>query len=178
MTDYQLAQEIAKGNQEVFEKFYEENKLKVMNLCYGMLRNRDEAEDMVQEIFVEVYSSAGKFKGKSKLTTWLYRIAVNKTINQIRKNKVKNLFVNIEDKTNLFVDNDRTDLKIEEKEKIAELHKVIDKLPSKQKTALTLFIYNEMPQKEIAEIMNVSLNSVEVLVYRAKQNIKKRLSKE
>ena len=62
---------------------------------------------------------------------------------------------------------------IEEREKIAELHKFIDKLPSKQKIALTLFVYDELPQKEIAEIMGVSVNSVEVLVFRAKQNIKK-----
>lgn len=173
MDDIQIAQEIANGNHKVFEEFFDQYKLKVTNLCYGMLHNRDEAEDLVQEIFLEIYSSSGKFRGNSKLSTWLYRIAVNKTINHIRKNKIKNLFINIEDKTNLFIEEERIDLTIEEREKVSELHKIIDKLPSKQKIALTLFIYDELPQKEIAEIMGCSVNSVEVLVFRAKQSIKK-----
>ncbi|MFV0501697.1 MAG: RNA polymerase sigma factor [Bacteroidales bacterium] len=178
MDDFQLAQEISKGNHKAFEDFFEQYKLKVMNLCYGMLHNRDDAEDLVQDIFVELYTSSGKFKGNSKLSTWLYRIAVNKTINHIRKNKIKNLFLNIDDKSNVFVEEERVDLTIEEREKIAELHKFIDKLPSKQKIALTLFVYDELPQKEIAEIMGVSVNSVEVLVFRAKQSIKKLMIKE
>ena len=172
MNDIEIAKEIALGNQIVFEDFFNQHKLKVMNLCYGMTHNSDCAEDLVQDIFIEIYSSAKNFQGKSKLSTWLYRIAFNKTVNYLRKEKIKKLFVNFEtSKHNLQSDN-RSDFSLEEKEKIETLHKVIDKLPSKQKQAIILFVYNELPQKEIAEIMNCSLASVEVLIHRAKKLIK------
>ncbi len=65
MDDLQIAQEISKGNQKVFEDFFNAHKLKVMNLCYGMVHNKDIAEDLVQDIFLEIYSSAKNFKGAS-----------------------------------------------------------------------------------------------------------------
>lgn len=172
MNDIEIAKEIALGNQNVFEDFFNEHKLKVMNLCYGMTHNKDNAEDLVQDIFLEIYSSAKTFQGKSKLSTWLYRIAFNKTINYLRKEKIKNLFVSIDNSNQWLLSDDRADLSIEEKEKIDTLHKVIDKLPSKQKQAIILFVYDELPQKEIAEIMDCSLASVEVLIHRAKKLIK------
>lgn len=177
MDDIQIAKEIASGNQKVFEDFFNHHKLKVMNLCYGMTHNRDSAEDLVQDIFLEIFSSAKYFQGKSKLSTWLYRIAVNKTINYLRKEKIKKFFVNIDYAKHILQDDGRADLSLEEKEKIDNLHKIIDILPSKQKEAIILFIYNELPQKEIAEIMNCSLASVEVLIHRAKKTIKNKTDK-
>lgn len=176
MDDLLLAQEISKGNQKVFEDFFNAHKLKVMNLCYGMVHDREVAEDLVQDIFVEIFSSAHKFQGKSKLSTWLYRIAINKTINYLRKEKIRKFFVNADDAKHSIMSDDRADWNMEEKEKMNHLHKIIDKLPSKQKQALVLFIYDEIPQKDIAEIMNCSVASVEVLVHRAKKTIKNKTS--
>ncbi len=175
MNDLLIAQEISKGNQKVFEEFFEAHKLKVMNLCYGMVHDREIAEDLVQDIFVEVYASAHKFQGKSKLSTWLYRIAVNKTINYLRKEKIKKFFVNVDERKHSLETDFRADWSMEEKEKFYHIDKIIDSLPSKQKQAFVLFVYDELPQKEIAEIMNVSLASVEVLVFRAKQKIKEKI---
>jgi RNA polymerase sigma-70 factor (ECF subfamily) len=177
MDDIQIAKEISLGNQKVFEDFFNQHKLKVMNLCYGMTHNRDSAEDLVQDIFLEIYSSAKYFQGKSKLSTWLYRIAVNKTINYLRKEKIKKFFVNVDDAKHSLQADTRADLSLEEKEKINILHKVIDNLPSKQKSAIILFVYDELPQKEIAEIMNCSLASIEVLIHRAKKSIKNKTDK-
>ncbi|MDD2529824.1 MAG: RNA polymerase sigma factor [Bacteroidales bacterium] len=174
MDDIQIAQEISKGNQRVFEDFFNSHKLKVMNLCYGMVHDRDVAEDLVQDIFVEIYSSAHKFQGKSRLSTWLYRIAINKTINYLRKEKYRKFFVSVDDNKHSLQTDFRADLNLEEQEKVKHMHKIIDSLPSKQKQALVLFIYDELPQKEIAEIMNSSVASVEVLVHRAKQKIKEK----
>lgn len=172
MDDLQIAKEISLGNQKVFEDFFNQHKLKVMNLCYGMVHNKEIAEDLLQDIFIEIFSSAKNFQGKSKLSTWLYRIAINKTINYLRKEKIKKFFVTVDEGKLSLQTDERADLSMEEKEKINYLHKIIDKLPSKQKQALILFIYDELPQKEIAEIMNSSVASVEVLVHRAKKAIK------
>jgi RNA polymerase sigma-70 factor (ECF subfamily) len=172
MDDIQIAQEISKGNQKVFEDFFNLHKLKVMNLCYGMVHDKEVAEDLVQDIFVQIYTSAHKFQGKSKLSTWLYRIAVNKTINYLRKERFKRFFVSTDDNQHKLLADERADWSMEEKEKINLVRKVVDKLPSKQKQALILFVYDELPQKEIAEIMNCSLAAVEVLVHRAKKTIK------
>ena len=117
MNDIEIAKEIALGNQNVFEDFFNEHKLKVMNLCYGMTHNKDNAEDLVQDIFLEIYSSAKTFQGKSKLSTWLYRIAFNKTINYLRKEKIKYLFVSIDNSNQWLLSDDRADLSLEEKEK-------------------------------------------------------------
>ncbi|MDR0971312.1 MAG: RNA polymerase sigma factor [Bacteroidales bacterium] len=177
MTDIELAKKIEDKDPEAFRLFFEENKLKIANLCYGMVHNRDVAEDLVQDIFVEVYCSIKYFKGKSKLSTWLYRIALNKTISYLRKEKVRSFLTPLSNVKTGIASNERQDLSIEEEEKIDLLHKIIDTLSSKQKQAITLFIYDELPQKEIAEIMNCSVASVEVLIHRAKKTIKKKAEK-
>jgi len=177
MDDRLLAQRIAQGDNLAFETFFNDNKLKVLNLCYGMVHNRDKAEDLCQDVFLEVWSSISSFQGKSKLSTWLYRIAINKAINYLRKEKIKRFFVPFESVDYYIQSSERVDLSMQEKEKIVQMSKIIDTLPSKQKQALIMFIYDQMPQKEIAEIMNVSLPSVEVLIHRAKKKIKQRMDK-
>lgn len=177
MDETELIIKITQGDSKAFEEFFDLYKLKIINLCYGMVHDTQKAEDLCQDVFLEVYSSIKSFQGKSKLSTWLYRIAVNKTINYLRKEKIKKFFVPIESIEYHLHSQDRADLSMQEKEKIEKISKIIDTLSSKQKQAFVMFYYDELPQKEIAEVMQVSLASVEVMIHRAKKTIKEKLEK-
>ena len=84
MSEEQLISQILKGDTTAFEALFNEYQLKILNLCYAMLHNREEAEDLTQEVFLEIYRSLDKFQNKCKLSTWIYRIAYNHTINYIK----------------------------------------------------------------------------------------------
>lgn len=172
MSEEQLISQIIKGDSFAFEALFKEYQLKILNLCYAMLHNRQEAEDMTQEVFLEVYRSIDKFQNKCKLSTWIYRIAINKSLNQVKRNKIRRFF-SMDNDSVLKVDSfEQSDWGLKEKQYNNYLHQAIEKLPKKQKQAFILFSYDELPQKEIAEIMNCSLSSVEVLVFRARKTIK------
>ncbi|MDR0790198.1 MAG: RNA polymerase sigma factor [Bacteroidales bacterium] len=171
MEDLVVAKKIAQGDKQVFETFFNEYNLKLLNLCYGMLHNRAEAEDLVQEVFIEIFNNAKYFKGNAKLSTWVYRIAINKTISHIRKKKIRNIFIPLE---NIQVSDTDSDWN-EQELKLKYLKAAIDSLPAKQRTAMVLFTYDQMPQKDIAEVMNCSLAAVEVMIHRAKKILKQKL---
>lgn len=169
----QLVARIIEGDETAFESLFNEYHLQILNLCYAMLHSREEAEDITQDVFLEIYRSIDKFQWKSQLSTWIYRIAVNKSINQSKKNKLRRFF-SMEDSAALKVDSfEQADWTIQDKQYNNYLHQAIEKLPTKQKKAFILYTYDQLPQKEIAEIMQCSLQSVEVLVFRARKSIQK-----
>ena len=184
MTDKEFVLEICNGNQQAFRKFVEKYQLTVLKICNGFIHNREDAEDITQEVFIEVYQSIHKFRGEAKLTTWLYRIAVNKSLNHLRKYKLKknlksieslfminkNIINEIEDSRNLQPDDN-----MEQREKAYILHRAISSLSTNQRISFILNKYEDLSYKEIAEIMNTSLSAVESLIHRAKINLQKKL---
>jgi len=186
MTDRELVQGIVESDQAAFKELVEKHQLFVMRTCYALVHDREDAQDLAQEVFIEVLKSAAAFRGTAKLSSWIYRIAVNKSLNHLKKCKRKNTFslFSFQDSggkmqgeqtiaQNTYTDSDAG---MEEKELKQALHIAIDSLPVKQKIAFTLHNYEDLPYKEIAEVMNVSLSSVESLIHRAKLNLQKRLS--
>lgn len=187
MNDQELVEGLKVNNQAAFRKLIEKYQQQVVSTCYYFLHNHDEAQDIGQEVFIEVFQSIHKFRQESSLSTWLYRVATNKSLNQIRKNKYKNLMVNVE---NLFraapdtaqLQNEDFTKSLERErefdERTKRLHTAIEQLPSNQKTAFTLNKYNSMSYKEIADVMEISLSSVESLIHRAKINLQNKLIRE
>lgn len=148
----------------------------VYRTCFGFLHNSEDAEDLAQEVFIQVHNSIEKFRGDSKLSTWLYRIAVNKSLNKIRGGK----FSKFIDLDSLFESQHNTTTNnpygtLENKERADILNRAIDKLPPNQRTAFILSKYQGVPNKEISEIMSMSLSSVEALHHRAKKNLQQLL---
>jgi len=186
MTDKQIVQEIKNGKEEAFKELVEKNQEMIINVCNSFVHDREDAMDIAQEVFIKAYNSIHKFKGKSKLSSWLYRIAVNKSLNFIRDNKRKNmlssldlLFENspdISDKTE--DDTENIEESFENEEMRAALKKTIDELPKKQKVALTLNKFEELSYKEIAEVMDISVSETGVLINRAKKQLQKNLVKK
>ncbi len=184
MTDREFLKEISRGNQQAFRLFVEKHQLAVMKLCKGFLHSQEDAEDVTQDVFVEVYRSIHKFRGDSSLSTWLHRIAVNKSLNHLRRNKINKYLDNIEsfftsgkNTVNEIGNTNNTDPErtFEQNEKAAILHQAVNSLSTNQRICFIMNKYEDLPYKEIAEIMNTTISAVESLIHRAKINLRKKL---
>ena len=158
----------------------------VLNTCYRFVLNREDAEDIAQEVFLEAYRSLDSFRQESKLSTWLYRIAVTKSLDHLRKKKRKKRFSSlkrvmgfndpaeelalpssIETPAEVLSGSERTEV----------LQSALDSLPDNQKTAFLLSKYDGYSNQEIADVMQTTVSAVESLVHRAKKNLQKKLEK-
>ncbi len=166
------------------EFLYNEHKNLVFNLALQYVQNTEDAEEITQDVFVSVYQNIGSFNENSKISTWIYRITINKSIDFLKSKKRKKRFAFI---TSLFHDNsnelkhnkqtfDHPGVLLEQKEAIENLFNLINELPDNQKTALILMKIEHKTQAETAEIMNLSTKAVESLVQRAKVNLSKKLN--
>ena len=171
-----MIEAILKGDPKAFKLLVDTYQLMVVNTCYAFVHDRDEAEDIAQDVFVQVFESLGRFRFESKLSTWLYRIAVNRSINHCKSPRGRAIKIDIDSwkqqEVAQSVEMPQQQI-LEEQEQIELLHKAIDKLPENQRTALILNKYEELSYKEIADVMGVSLSSVESLIFRAKNNLEK-----
>ena len=183
MGETEIIQKLQQGNEQAFKQLVENYQKKVVNTCFGLVHNTADAEDIAQEVFIEVFRSIQNFRADSKLSTWLYRIAVNRSLNFIRDNKRKKWFQSFEDtvlaknsKVNITTDLHETpSAELENSQRAIILHEAIDSLPENQKTAFTLNKYEDLSYKEISEVMDLSVSSVESLIHRAKLKLQKKL---
>ena len=182
MDDFPEIEALKKGSQSAFNSLIQLFSQKVYNLSLGILQNEQDAEDVTQEIFTTVFLSINQFKGDSKLSTWIYRISVNKCQEFLRKKTRKKRFGFIIpiDKTESTIQISSNfmhpGLELENQERGTILFAAINKLPENQKTAFTLYNLESIPYEEIAQIMNMSLSAIESLIFSARQNLNKSLS--
>ena len=182
MNEQLLIQQLQQGIEQAFAQVVDAYKHLVYNTVLSLLQNKDEAEDVSQEVFIQMYQSIGQFKGESKLSTWLYRIAVSKSLDWQRRKNRKKRFAFIE---GFFGADDsikhdppefnHPGVVIENKEKASMLFRAIKSLPENQKVAFTLNKVEGLSYMEVAEVMQVTEASVEALLHRAKQNLRKEL---
>ncbi len=173
-----LIKELKKGSPEAFRVLVERFSHDVINTCYSFVNSRDDAEDVAQEVFIEVYKTIARFRNESELSTWIYRISINKSLDFLRKQKRKKRIADLRD---LFKSKSKSAIppheQLEEKERKAILREQITLLPENQKVSLVLSQYDELSNKEIAKIMDISVSAVESLLHRARNNLRKRLGK-
>jgi len=179
-----LIEKLKNGETSAFELMFVQYRDKVYNTALGLLQNKEDAKDISQEVFVEVFRSIHNFRMQSALTTWIYRITVQKSLEWIRvKNQKKRyaLIVSLFGKEDQIQKTDNTPfyhpgVLLENKERAAILFQAISRLTINQRTAFTLHKVELLSYAEIADVMQRSLPSVESLIHRAKQNLKKQLS--
>jgi RNA polymerase sigma factor (sigma-70 family) len=148
-----------------------------------MVQDHGMAEDIAQEVFVTVYKSILAFNEQSSISTWIYRITVNKSLDYLRsrKRQKNNGFISAifgNDTGSPGVEKphfDHPGIQMERKENARYLFEAIETLPGNQKTVFVLAQIEELPQKEIGEIMGLSVKAVESLLQRAKVNLRKKL---
>lgn len=178
-----LINELKNGHEAAFRSLVDTYRDLVVNTCYSMVHSREDAEDIAQEVFIEVHRSIGNFRAESKISTWLYRISINRSLNFIRDNKRKKWFRTLEEtfqgknnEPHISGSNaNHPEGQVENEQRARILHSAIDSLPENQKIAFTLNKYDDLSYQEIAAVMEVSLSSVESLIHRAKTNLQKKL---
>lgn len=155
---------------------------KVFRTCLGFVQNTDDAEDLTQDVFLSVIESLGSFRNEAQLSTWVYRIAVNKSLNHLNKRKTRNIFQTLESLFSKTGDTENHDyvhnsvIENESRKEVSQMLKqALDQLPENQRIAFTLSKYEDLPNREIAAIMNISVSAVDALMHRAKLNLQKTL---
>ncbi len=175
---------LKEGTNLAYSRLLDEYQQKVFGTCISFVPNKEDAEDIAQEVFMEVFNSIAKFKGDSKLATWIYRISVNKSLEFIRKKNTKKRFgfmqsllgndMNV-DRSTYFTEFNHPGIQLENKEKSAVLFAAIHKLPEAQRIVYTLNKIDDLSYQEVSAITQKSIASIESLLFRAKKNLKKLL---
>lgn len=178
--DQILMERLKRGDQEALGILVNRHRQSILNLSYRYVGNQDDAEEVAQDVFINLYRSAERYKPRGKLTTYLYRITVNLSLNKIRDRKVKrylSLHQLMEKETALTHEDEesRPDRHLENKELAGEIRKALDSLPASQRTAVILKRFQGLSYGEIAEIMECSVSAVESRLHRAKLALQKKL---
>lgn len=165
-----------------FEALYDQYKNMVFNLALHYVQSKEDAEEITQDVFVAVFQSLESFRQGAAVSTWLYRITINRSLDFIKAKKRKKRYAFI---SSLFKEQsnelrfepeepNHPGVQLEEKEAMNALFAALNLLPEKQKTAIILHKIEQMPQAEVAQVMQLSVKAVESLIQRAKANILKR----
>ncbi len=165
---------IGNGDQEAFRKLYDKYCENVYNTSLSYLQNEADAEEVTQDVFTNIFQNAAKFKGNSSVSTWIYRITINTSLNAINRKKRKS-FLSFGSAEKEVPDFEHPGILLEKKENAKVLFKAIEVLPESQKTAFILSFIKELPRQEVADIMETSLKAVESLLQRAKTNLRDKL---
>lgn len=185
MSDNELIQEIVLGNWSMFHQLLERHQAQVFRTCMGFVHQKEDADDLTQEVFIQVYQSLPSFKGDSEFTTWLYRIAVNRALNFVRDQQKRSIFSRLEsfflgdNAVQSFSDqaiNENPEQQLIHREEREMVSKALSKLPEKQRVAIVLSKYDDLSQREIATILNITEGAVESLLQRAKTTLRKELA--
>lgn len=178
MNDESLIALIAKGNQEALTELYSRYHAQLYKLSFHYLQNKEDAEEMLQDVFLAVFKNAGKFRKESAFHTWAYKITVNKCLDKLRFRKARKrllfftgLFQHPSEDIAAITHDGDTDADTH------QLYKTIDTLNEQQRTAIILTQIQELSIKEAAMIMHTTPKAVESLTQRAKANLRKKLKK-
>jgi RNA polymerase sigma-70 factor (ECF subfamily) len=186
-TDVQLMLDVKAGDEASFELLLHRYRTPLVNFLYRMVRNREQAEDLAQEVFLRVYRAREDYVPSAKFTTWLFRIATNLALNSVRDTRYRKLEVSIDAPISDAEDGDERTLDIPEKHPNIEQHLVedarkkmirhaIEKLPEKQRAAVLLHKYEELDYAEIAKILKCSESALKSLLFRAYESLRVELA--
>lgn len=175
----QFSQESDKKNE--LDKLIHLYQKKVLNTCFKFLLNKEDAEDITQEVFLEVYQSMHKFRGDAQIGTWIYRIAISKCLDELKKRNRKKRITSIGKIFGLeYAENKKSaltapDTKLEQKQQLELLQTALHKLPDSQRIAFTLSKIDGFSNEEIANILQTTVVAAESLIYRGRKRIKEEL---
>ena len=144
----------------------------VFSLAYKMTKNREEAEEISQDTFIKAFKNLKKFKGDSKFSTWLYRIAYHTSLDTIKKNKNNNSTFEINEITFNQIQSVEHILEgIERKERAKIMDACLQKLQDEERSIIWMFYYDELSLKEIIEVTNLSEANIKVKLHRARKKL-------
>ena len=182
INETELIERLKEGDETAFKTIVEQWQNMVYNTILGIVQNETEAEDLAQDVFIKVFEKIGTFKGDSKFSTWLYRIATTTALDHLRSKKRKKRFGFLQslsgtsgEEKEQIPDFNHPGVSLDNKERAAVLFKAIEELPENQKTAYTLHKLEGLSYREVSEVLNTTVSAVESLMSRANQNLRKQL---
>jgi len=175
--DFEIIIDLQHGRNRRFRELVDRYKDRALTLAMKIVRDRREAEEVVQDAFVKVYRNVDQFRGESSFHTWFYRILYNESISRLRRNRNIPIMVNAEDneETGLFDHDALTDARILSSDLQRVIAEEFERLADHYRTALTLFYLQELHYEEIASVMNVPVGTVKSYIFRGKQLLRRRL---
>lgn len=181
MQDHELIEKIKIGDATAFQELFERYKRLVINVCYRLIGNKDEAEDLTQDVFLKIFRSARHFKHRSQVSTWIYRIAINRSLNHLRQKKYQRWFSLDSDPGSSesldfeLCSDDCPEREFQKQEREKIVLNAIKSLPVEQRVTLMLQRYEGLSCQEIAAIVNCSVGAVQARLHRAKKNLYQKL---
>ncbi len=172
--EQQIVQQILLGDKEQYSLIVKEYQQTVANLCYKMVGNKLDVDEVTQQVFVELYTALPRFRHDARLGTFIYRITVNVMSKMLKHDQRHVPYEPTSDKDNVDYQQSREEQLMKE-EQYRKLHQAIGMLKQEQRTALVLYSFKDLSYNDIAEVMQVSLAKVESLIFRAKKNLRKML---
>ncbi len=187
-SDVQLMLDVKAGDQQSFELLLQRYRMPLVNFLYRMVRSREQAEDLAQEVFLRVYRAREDYEPSAKFTTWLFRIATNLALNSLRDHRYQKLEISMDapivadaedgDERPMEVADEHPDIEqhlVEEARKKMIRH-AIEKLPEKQRAAVLLHKYQELDYSEISKILRCSESALKSLLFRAYETLRVELA--
>lgn len=163
---------ILEGDANAFAVLVDRYKDLVYTLALRMMKNKEEAEEVAQDTFIKTYKSLNKFKGDSKFSTWIYRVAYNTCLDRLKKNKRQQSTVTIDEYTEHQVKTiDNALDKIEAQERQEAIQQCLELLPNDDSFLLTLYYFEELSLEEIAKIVGLKPNNVKVKLFRSRKKL-------
>ena len=177
-TDFELATAASQGDMAAFEEVYRRHHRRVYSVCLRMLQNTSEAEDLTQDVFIQLYRKIGSFRGDSAFTTWLHRMTVNQVLMHFRKRTVKFEKTTEEGETPVqIVSGTANPEKMRIVDKIA-LDNAIDQLPTGYKNVFVLHDVEGFEHEEVARILGCSVGTSKSQLHKARLKLQKLLKKK
>lgn len=172
LTDLEIIASVKHGNQADYAIIIDRYKNKAFSLIKRMLKNKMDAEEVLQDCFIKAYNSLSSFREEAKFSTWFYRIVYNTTLSKVsnRNRKIENEMSSLEDHFNLESD---YDFRMTENSDLSSFVNImLEKLPTNYSSVLNLFYLNEMSCEEISEVMNISTPNVKVMLHRSRNALR------
>lgn len=175
MEESELIYQVKDQNPKAFSYLVDLYSTMVYSVAIKMVNNKEDAEDITQEVFTTIWTSIDSFKGESLLKTWIFRLAINKSHEFLRKKnrkKRKGFHFDLEEVKHIQTNQELQPDKLIELDELQDLfNQSLNKLPVNQKTAFLLSRFEEMSYQEIADEMKISHSAVESLIFRARQKL-------
>jgi len=176
--DFDLTQAASKGDMAAFEEVYQRHHRRVYSICLRMLQNAHEAEDLTQDVFIQLYRKVGSFRGDSAFTTWLHRLTVNQVLMHFRKRTVK--FEKTTEEGEIpeqVVAGTSNPFKMQIVDKMA-LENAIEQLPPGYKNVFVLHDVEGFEHEEVARILGCSVGTSKSQLHKARLKLRKLLKKK
>ena len=171
--DHVLVAACQQGHRAAFDVLVERHRRHVYQLCYRFVPSHEDASDLAQDVFVRAYRALSGFKRQSSFSTWLYRIAVNTSLNKVSGRNPRSEDIDAREHIDLRAE--RPDARLLREEQAAEVRAAIARLPRTQRATLVLRVYHDLPHDQIAAILGSSVGAVKANFFHALKNLRKRL---